>query len=93
MERKTILKIGQALSLVTFAGFAMACGCSTQDTLRGVDDFVDGYNYGKSIFSESNDDDSDKAESEIVLNENVKLCGEMNVEDPILENQNTQEVN
>lgn len=55
MQKKTISKMFQLLSLVAFVMLAMASS-SSADAVKALDDFNDGYQYGRSLRSDINTD-------------------------------------
>lgn len=59
MEKKknSLTIIGHSLVLALFAATALASS-SSKETIRSIDDAVDGYQYGRSLFSDANDADN-----------------------------------
>lgn len=59
MEKKKnrLTIIGHSLVLALFAATALASS-SSKETIRSIDDAVDGYQYGRSLFSDANDADN-----------------------------------
>ncbi|MDE7154649.1 MAG: hypothetical protein K2O00_09460 [Muribaculaceae bacterium] len=54
-KNKTKVILGHCAALCIFALIAVASS-SSKDAIRGVDDFVEGYNYGKSLVSDASDE-------------------------------------
>lgn len=58
MEKKIFTKTFQLLSLAAFIAMALACG-SSQDAVKFMDDFNDGYQYGRSLRSDIQTDSAE----------------------------------
>lgn len=59
MEKKKnrLTALGHSLMLTLFAAAALASS-SSKETIKSIDDAVDGYQYGRSLFSDANNADS-----------------------------------
>lgn len=53
--KNKLTQLGYVAALAIFAVSALASS-SSKDTIKHVDDFVDGYNYGKSLWSDATDE-------------------------------------
>lgn len=51
-KKKTFIRICQLLCIVAFAGMALASS-SAKSTMENIDGLVDGYQYGKSLWSDA----------------------------------------
>lgn len=59
MEKKKnrLTVLGHSLVLTLFAAAALASS-SSKETIKSIDDAVDGYQYGRSLFSDASNADS-----------------------------------